>query len=392
MISVQEALNFVDRSIVPLEQTYLPVAEAGGLVLAHPLFAPTNMPWFRQSSMDGYAICSHGKNRFTVEQEVQAGPSINIPLSPGQAVRIFTGAMVPDDADTVVIQEHVEVSEDSIEVLKMPGPGSNIRNIGEQVKIGEPVLQAGTILNPAAIGFLMGMGFTSVPVFPRPRVRLLITGNELRSAGQTLQPGEIYESNSLMLTEALSEIGIRNVRSSRVADTLDATTEAIREALADADVLLISGGISVGEYDFVEEALHANSTNNIFYRVRQKPGKPLWFGQKEGKYVFALPGNPASGLTCFYTYVRPLLLGMMGRSDPHLPRKTAKLSQAVTNKSGRTLMLKSVIEDGNATPLSGQASSMLNTYAISNGLIIIPHDVTYVAAGELVDYMELPTS
>ncbi len=390
MITITEALSILDKHIQPLPVSRIPLLDAGQLILAEELLAPMSMPPFRQSSMDGYAVCSHPEVEYEVVAEVKAGASSDISLLPGQAVRIFTGARVPDDANTVVIQEHVKQRGDKIIVEQMPARNTNIRPLGEQVTQGASVLQPRTRLNAAAIGFLGGMGFTTVPVFPRPKVSVLITGDELKSPGESLKEGEIYESNSLMLAEALKTAGVREIRVSRVRDALADTVSAIREALDWCDLMMISGGISVGDYDFVEEALQANEVEPLFYQVRQKPGKPLWFGQKDQRYVFALPGNPASGLTSFFLYVRPMLLGMMGHEAVHLPRQQAILTQPIRNKTSRALFMKARISHGMATPLTGQASSMLNTYAISNGLIMVSENIQDMSVGDKIYYVALP--
>ncbi len=389
MISVEDALGLIATNISLTETEEVSVIEALQSVLAADLVTPINMPPFRQSAMDGYALRLNGKAEYNLIEEAKAGDSKSIKLEPGDAVRIFTGALVPDDADTVVIQEQVIKKVDKIEVQKLPEPAANIRPMGEQVKKGETVLQKGTVLNEAAIGFIAGLGITSIKVFKKPTVAILATGNELQEPGTDLKPGSIYESNAIMLTAALRRVGIDQVKIYKAKDDYTETKETIKTALDKVDVLLISGGISVGDYDFVKDALTENGVEEIFYKVNQKPGKPLFFGKKANKIVFALPGNPASSLTCFYVYVLTALKKMMGHEQFQLEKGKAKVTSALNNPTGKTLFLKAIIKEGKATVLTGQASSMLNSYAVSNALVYIPEEIEVVNEGDEVEYLNL---
>ena len=389
MISVDDALSLIVNTISSKGIEEVALIDALGSVLATDLITPINMPPFRQSAMDGYALRLNGNVEYNLIEEAKAGDSKKIALKPGDAIRIFTGALVPDDADTVVIQEHVVKRETKIEVKKLPEKAANIRPMGEQVKIGETVLKKGTVLNEAAIGFIAGLGITAIKVFKKPSVAILATGNELQEPGTELKLGCIYESNAIMLTAALRRVGIDQVKIYKAKDDYTETKEAIKTALDKVDVLLISGGISVGDYDFVKDALTENNVEEIFYKVNQKPGKPLYFGKKENKTVFALPGNPASSLTCFYVYVLTALRRMMGYEQFELERGKAKITSTLNNPTGKTLLLKAIIKDEKATVLTGQASSMLNTYAISNALVYIPKEIKTVNEGDEVEYLNL---
>ena len=347
------------------------------------------MPPFRQSSMDGYAFKYSSETKFDLIGEVQAGVSEDKKLDAQEAVRIFTGARVPDDADTVVMQEHVRQKDGNIHIERLPKPFANVRDLGEQIKEGELALSKGTYLNEAAIGFLAGLGVQEVSVFNKPSVGVLITGNELQKAGKELEVGQIYDSNSVTLQLALNRFDIANVSVSFVKDTLDATKKAIQAQLDEHDVVLISGGISVGDYDFVKEALTANQVQEHFYKVNQKPGKPLWFGSKDEKQVFALPGNPASSLSCFYIYVVPALRKMMGYQNIHLARGEAITTSTISNPFQKTRFLKGIVQENAATPLTGQASSMLKSFAISNVLLEVPAHVERIEAGEAITYIDL---
>ena len=389
MISVQDAIATIENHIQAGETYVKKIDKALHLVLAEDILSPIDMPPFKQSSMDGYAFSHSEEKTYTVVGEVQAGTSKNIKLEKGEAVRIFTGARVPDAADTVVMQEHTTIAKNLLHIQQLPASGANVRPQGEQIQKEGVALQKGTVLNEAAIGFLVGLGIEKVKVFKRPSVSILITGNELKMRGELLEPGQVYESNSITLQLALQRIGIKKVNIERVKDQLEPTVKTIKKHLKQSDVVLVSGGISVGDYDFVKEALIRNNVKELFYKVNQKPGKPLWFGKKGEKVIFALPGNPASSLTCCYVYVLPALKKMMGHSDIHLPRKTASASYEIRNKHGKDLFLKGIVHQGNAEVLTGQASSMLKSFAICNALLLVPSDVETISKDETLHYIAL---
>ena len=389
MIKVSEALAIVAENSSNMPVQRIPVRKALGYILAETLYSPIDMPPFRQSAMDGYAFIHSEKHQYDVISTSQAGDHSNIKLNENEAVRIFTGAFVPKNADTVVMQEHVLANKDSILIAAMPPQFSNIRNKGEQIAKEEVVFEANTLITPAAIGFLACLGITEITVYKKPKVAILVTGNELVKPGKKLPKGKIYESNSVMLEAALQTIGINKTKVYKVKDNLKATKKALKEILENYDVVLISGGISVGDYDFVKDALLANGVEELFYKINQKPGKPMFFGSKKDTLVFALPGNPASSLTNFYIYVYPAIKNRMGFSDIHLPKLVRKLNDTITNTTGKTLFLKALYDETNVTILDGQASSMLNTFAIANSLLIVPDDVEGLKKGQLVTLLPI---
>jgi molybdopterin molybdotransferase len=389
MISVSEALQHIEMFCKPANVVNRPINKVMGLILAKDISSPINMPPFKQSSMDGYAIIHSENSSYKIIGEVQAGNSKKIKLKPDEAVRIFTGAYVPDNADTVVMQEHVIRIEDNLTVEKLPKKYTNVRLLGEQIKVGAIALEKGTLLNEASIGFLAGLGIAKVDVYKTPKVSILVTGNELKKAGQNLNIGEVYDSNSITLKLALKRLGIKTVKTFQVKDDLNSTIKAIEKRLKKSDIILISGGISVGDYDFVKQALTQNNANEVFYKVNQKPGKPLWFGYKDQAKIFALPGNPASSLSCFYVYVLPLLRAQMGYENYHLPKLKAKTANDIKNSHRKTLFLKGIINNETATALSGQASSMLKSFATSNALLVIPEYQDLIKKGDYVTYLKL---
>jgi molybdopterin molybdotransferase len=265
----------------------------------------------------------------------------------------------------------------------------HIRHQGEQMKTGEVAMETGTLLNPAAIGFLQMLGISEVEVFAKPKVSVLVTGNELIAPGKSLKYGQIYESNGQMLLAALNKEGVQ-AGITRVGDELDLTIASIERLLQENDILIISGGISVGDHDHVGTALQHLGVTEVFYEVAQKPGKPIYFGTKEGKAVFGLPGNPAASLSCFYEYVLPALRKYMVRTDLFLPSFKLPLKNGTIKAMPRAQFLKVKVEDGRVHVLEGQSSAMLNTFALANALAYVPAHSAAIVEGDFLEVHLLP--
>ncbi|XOV69269.1 MAG: gephyrin-like molybdotransferase Glp [Fluviicola sp.] len=390
MISVNEALQRILKSNSALKAVDIQLSEALGYVLAEDVRPPIDMPPFDNSAMDGYAIHEWESNEYTVVAEIQAGMNATeVVLLPGEAVRIFTGAMVPASATTVVKQEITFREGKTVKITDDFKSGGNIRKKAEQIQSGAIALKKGTKLNAAAIGFLGMLGIVEVKVHRKPVIKLLITGNELVAAENELQPGQIYESNAITIISALRELGF-DASAVRVSDDLKATTKIVGELLQACDVLLTSGGISVGDYDFVGKAMEENGVQTSFYKVKQKPGKPLLYGYNDTCHVFALPGNPASALTCTYIYVYPALQKMLGSSSTSLEMRKLPMLNSYSKRSGLTHFLKGRVDDNGVSSLEHQSSSMLNSFATSNCLIVVPEEVEQLGPGELVSIYILP--
>lgn len=384
MIQVEEALKVVEENCCKMPTEIIKVSKSLGYILSEAIYSPMNMPPFKQSAMDGYAFLHSELTNYEVVSTSKAGDYSNHKLNKNQAIRIFTGAFIPDGLDTVVMQEHTSVKGTSIAINKLPTVAANVRNEGEQIKKDELVLQKDTVITPAAIGFLTCLGITELEVYGKPKVAIVVTGNELVTIGKKLPKGKIYESNSLMITTALKGIGIEKVKIFRVKDNLKATKKVLNKCLSNFDAVLVSGGISVGDYDFAKEALLANGVEELFYTINQKPGKPLFFGKKETTIVFALPGNPASALSSFYVYVLPALKKRMGFETIHLPKLKRKINTDFTNIFGKSLFLKAFYNDDHVEVLDSQSSAMLNTFAVANSLIYVPYDVENVKKNQEV--------
>lgn len=391
MISIQEAIDIsLQKTEVSQKTEISKLADALGHKLAENIYSKMDMPPFPQSAMDGYALKIHDKNVYTIIAEQKAGDGNDFKLEAGEAIRIFTGAMLPKSADSIVIQEKAIRKADLLYLESKAKLGSNIRPQAEQIKKGELALEKNFMLNPASIGYIASLGISEVKVWAKPKVGIISTGNELVSPGNKLKPGQIYESNQLMLTSALREKGIHNVISYKVKDNLKATEFLIEKALEECDYLLISGGISVGDYDFVAKALHTNKVDCHFYKVAQKPGKPIWFGSKNGKLVFALPGNPAAALSCFYVYVLPSIKKWQGLKDYKIKWGKSLLKEAYFKKGIRPQFLKAKTNDKEIEILDGQNSSMLASFSMANALCFLDGKEEYWAEkGSAVNYLKI---
>lgn len=377
MISVQQAISYLQAHCNPIGPCDIDVTKSLHYAIYEPVVATQNLPRFRQSAMDGYAV-SHHSNKYVVKTISKAGDTAVVHLDRGEACRIFTGALVPDNADTVVIQEDTSLIDDELTVHRSVKRGSNIREIGEHVKAGETILPQYHRITPAGIGMLVECGITKVRVFQKPSIAVLVTGNEFLDPSDPIQPGKIYDSNSIMLHSALISQGFEDVNIYKVKDDLRATRLLIEKALDSYDVILITGGISVGDYDFVRAAMKANQVDEIFYGIKQKPGKPMWFGKKKDKTVFGLPGNPASALTCFYIYVLPAIEQMMGIHSFDTRWKSAKVNSTIYSPQERALFLKAFVHDETIDILGKQNSSMLHSFASANAIVHIPEHVSVV--------------
>ncbi|WP_299273342.1 gephyrin-like molybdotransferase Glp [uncultured Psychroserpens sp.] len=390
LISTKEAYQKITETIEPLIEHKLRLEQSVSYILAKDVISPINMPPFRQSAMDGYAINIHSSKSYKLTGEVKAGDNYHPVLKAGEAVRIFTGAPVPDTANAVVMQEKVTRLDGQITIDNFTEKGTNIRPSGEQVKQGTIALKKGIKLTPASVGFLASLGIVEVFVYKRPSIAIVTTGNELVSIGTDLQYGQIYESNSVMLSSALQQLGFSNQSLYNVGDNYETTCTLLKNAISKHDVVLITGGISVGDYDFVGKALKALDVTEVFYKVKQKPGKPLFFGKKNETAIFALPGNPAAALNCFYIYVHTTLQILSGNTDYTLPKTQKKSLSAFSKKGDRAQFLKAIVKGDSVTVLDGQSSAMLQSFAIANGLVFLPADTMRIAIGDVVDVIMLP--
>ena len=372
MIEVVEALKTIKTNISPIEIIDLEVRNSVGYILAEDCHSPLSFPPFNQSAMDGYALFyedTDNTTEFNVIDEIKAGDDASqITLHYSEACRIFTGAMVPNNTYCVVKQEDVVVENGKIRVTKQLVKGENIRLEGEQIIKGELAVKSRTPLNPGSIGFLSTLGFQKVKVYKKPKIAIIATGNELIEVGNELKMGKIYESNNSTLFSALSQFGF-DATCKVVEDSYEKINEEISLSIADNDMVLITGGISVGDYDFVGRVLKDQGVCECFYKVKQKPGKPLFFGKKKETVIFGLPGNPASVLTNFYIYVLDALQLMTGRKEGYLKQRFFKLNADYEKSTLLTVFLKGKVVDGIVEILPFQSSAMLSSFIDANCLI-----------------------
>ena len=385
MVSVHDAFSILKNSLPEYKEVQYTLLQARNHVLSQAINSPVNMPPFRQSAMDGFALCLHDTLEYDIIGEIKAGDTHQMTLLPGQAIKIFTGAAVPDSAQAVIQIEKTSVKEGIVYLQEQPKSGVNVRPIGEQISEGDLALEKGTLLNAAAIGFLAGLGFTSVMVYKKPTIGIVITGNELVKPGSTLKYGKVYESNAIMLRSALNDAYFDAITLYEVNDDFENTKNKLHDALSANDVVLVSGGISVGDYDFVARALKELEVETLFYKVNQKPGKPLFAGKLQDKIIFALPGNPAACLTCFYVYVLPTLSILSGKAIHYNQSKKISLAHDYSVSNTRSQFLKASIVNDEATVLSHQNSSMLNTFSLANGLLYLSEGEYELEKGAKVD-------
>lgn len=393
MISVEAAKKLIRENTSSLAAVSLALKEAAGLVLAEDVFALIDIPAYPQSSMDGYAFCFKDfdkKTLLTISGEMQAGAEADLSILPGQAVRIFTGAAVPSGADTVVMQEKVTVTDGQLQIEdEKLLTGGNVRPKGSEIKSGELALEKGSFLSPAAIGFLAGIGITHVNVYPKPTISIIVTGKELQQPGKELQYGQVYESNSATLTAALQQLHLFSINVFTADDDLQVLTDALQNALDQSTIILLTGGVSVGDYDFVLQAAANCGVEQVFHKLKQRPGKPLYFGTKENKLVFGLPGNPSSVLTCFYEFVIPAL-GQLSNKDNVLRKLQVPLSKDFQKAPGLTHFLKGWYNGEKVIPLNAQESYRLSSFAKANCLVQIDEHGSFYKEGDLVEIHLLP--
>jgi molybdopterin molybdotransferase len=374
MISVQEALGIVQKTASLSTIKTLSIYEAVGYVLAKDVEAIVNFPPFNQSAMDGYAIADFQSTEYVQKGVIKAGQdATSIEIGKGEVYRIFTGGMVPLNALAVVRQEDAKVDGNTISFEALPKEFANIRFESESVKKGEVVLKKDTPLTPAGIGLLVSLGIEKVEVYTQQAIAIVSTGDELIPLGNPLSSGKIYESNALMLSSALKCLGWDRVETYHVKDSSESTYALLNEVIQKFDYILISGGVSVGDYDFVADALLKIGVNQEFHKVKQKPGKPFFYGTYQNKKIFGLPGNPAAALTLFYVYVLPSLNYAIGTGFKGL--RTLKLTSLNDFGKGepRAQFLKALADEDNQvfTILGGQSSAMLQTFAVANALVYV---------------------
>ena len=393
LLSIEEALARVLARVRPLDPESVPVAEAAGRVLATDVAALVDLPPFPSSAMDGFAIRSADvPGELPIVFRIAAGRPAGRPLEAGEAMEISTGATVPAGADAVVPIENVVETDNRLSVPGSVVAGAHVRPIGGDVRAGAPLLASGTTLGPAQIGALAAAGIAEVACARRPRVVVLSTGTELQALGEPLGPGQIYESNGPMLAASFEAAGALADRIGPVADDEDEHRRALEWGL-DADVLVSSGGVSVGPHDLVRRILGELGVEEDFWGVAVKPGKPLSFATRGATLVFGLPGNPVSSLAAVELFVRPALRALQGDSRPGPNYEVGRLASSVRRNANRDELLRArTTRDGDEIvlePLTGQESHMIARAAGADALVLVRAGEGELSAGEPARYLPL---
>jgi molybdopterin molybdotransferase len=395
MRSVEEHQRVVTELIAARPATAADVRDAEGLVLAADVTAALSLPVFDNSAMDGYAVRADEVASATPESPVKLPVAEDIPagridlpvLGPGSAHRIMTGAPIPAGATAIVPVEATDGRTDVVTITEPSPAGRHIRRAGEDVAAGTTVLRAGQVLTPAAIGLAAALGLNKLAVIPRQRVLVISTGSELVSPGAALRPGQIYESNSVMLAAAIREAGAEVVAAVTTSDDVEQFTAVLDQYAADSDLIITSGGVSAGAYEVVKDAFGRAGDRGVeFVKVAMQPGMPQGTGRVAGTPIVTVPGNPVSALVSFEVFIRPALRSAMRLPAPHRPRRSAALTETLTAPAGKRQFRRGVFDATTNTVAShGPAGSHHVRYlASANCLIDIPADATEVAAGTQV--------
>ncbi len=403
MITFEEALKLVDDNVSTLDKTEVELGQMAGCYLAANVIAPFPSPQFDNSAVDGYGVkagdlksaSDQSPKELKLLSAIAAGSPSQMEIKAGEAVKIFTGARVPSSCEAVVMREYCREENGSVLIECSAAMGENIRRTGEEYKEGETVLESGIKATPPVIALLASLGHVKFPVYKKPRVALVVTGDELVEPGQPLKEGQIYDSNAYGLTAAINALGISECKSIIARDTREETRKAFEQALCESDLVISSGGVSVGDHDYVKETLEALGVKTIFWRIAIKPGKPVYFGVLDGiegkrKYLFGLPGNPVSVLVTFHQIVKPAIRKLAGGTFAAATTFRVGAGAPLKHRPGRLEFLRGVLARGEngettAVPTRGQESHMLSGLAKAQVMLHLDGDIERLAAGEPVE-------
>ena len=400
MIPYHKALSTVLVCASPLGSEIVKLEQAVGSVLAKDISTKYNIPFFDNSAVDGFGIKVLDVKNASIEAPaklrligtIKAGDSFKDMVTPGTTVKIFTGALIPDGVEAVVMKESSYETGKDVYLKQSANNWENIRREGEEFHINQEVVSKGMFITPPVVGLIATLGYNKCSVYLKPKVSIIVTGSELIKPGKKLSPGKIYESNSYALIAALKEIGIKECSVVCVKDDKKIIKKQIKKALRSSDVIISVGGISVGDYDFIKEIYNSIGVKTHFTEIAMKPAKPNYFGSFKKKLVFGLPGNPVSALVSFHQLIRPALLKIMGAKSINPFQTKATLTENLIKKPGRLEFVRGVLEQKNSDllvcPTKGQGSHMLGGIANANCLIHFPQEQKSIAKGEKV-YIDL---
>lgn len=402
MRTVEEHQRIVAGLITARPAVTLPLADAEGLVLAADVIAPLSLPGFDNSAMDGYAVLAtdvagadpDNPVKLPVAEDIPAGRTDALTLAPGTAHRIMTGAMLPAGATAVVQVERTDGGTETVTISAGAPPGQHIRRAGEDVTAGTTVLRAGQVVTPAALGLVAALGVAELTVLPRQRVLVMSTGTELVAPGTPLQPGQIYESNAVMLAAAVRQAGGEVVAAPMCGDDVAEFRGVLERHRGQADLIITTGGVSAGAYEVVKDAFGrtSDSADSVeFVKVAMQPGMPQGAGRVDGTPIITLPGNPVSALVSFEVFLRVPLRAAMGLPTAQRPRRTATLTESLKSPAGKRQFRRGVLAEDRVTGYGPPASHHLRWLASANCLLEIPEDVTEIEAGTAVRVWDLST-
>jgi molybdopterin molybdotransferase len=396
MKAIDEALELVLDGLAPLSAQRVPLDIAAGRVIAEPGLAAVDLPPFDRSAMDGFAVRAADTARgvpLRLAGGVAAGEVAAGELEPGTAARVSTGAAIPPGADAILQSELAVVSDGTVAPERALAPGTHVRHRGEDLTAGTLLAPPGSVLTLPRMSALASAGVGEVAVHRRPRLDLIVTGSELLPLGAPPEPGRIHESNGLMVRLLAGRAGAKIVDHGVIGDDRDATVSAVEQGLK-GDVLVVSGGVSVGPHDHVKPAFAECGVDEVFWRVKIKPGKPLWFGRRGETLVFGLPGNPLSTIVCFCVFIEPALRRLQGERDARPRYEAGRLTAPARAADGRTTFLTAALRPGadgvlEATPTERQGSHMTGALGESDGFAIAPLEAGELPAGAPVDVLRL---
>jgi molybdopterin molybdotransferase len=393
LLSLEEAQQRILERATPLAVETVRLEDAAGRVLAEPAASRVDLPPFDASAMDGFAVRAvDTPGRLPVVERIAAGRPASRALAAGKAMAIATGGAMPAGADAVIPIEYVVDHDNNIEIRDRVEAGAHVRPRGGDLRTGDIVVPRGVVLGAAQLGALAAAGVSDISSARRPRAAVLATGSELRAPGSALGPGQIYDANGVIMATQLASAGAEVEQLEPVADDPDAQRRAL-EAGLEADVLVTSGGVSVGPHDLVRSLGAELGVEEVLWGVAVKPGKPLWFGVRGETLVFGLPGNPVSALVCFELFVRPALLARQGASEPLPSLEPGRLARGVRRNAGRTEFVRARTRVGDGAvelePVVGQESHMIARAAGADALVLIPRGEGELEAGAAVSYLRL---
>jgi molybdopterin molybdotransferase len=398
-MSVAQAQQFIQQFLSPVNETEtLPVMQSLGRVLAVDIISPCNVPNHNNSAMDGFAFKhAEGIKLIKIIGTAFAGRPFTGIVKAGECVKIMTGAVIPAGADTVVMQEKTVTKSDCITVLEAPNKGANVRLAGEDLKLNQTVLAKGNIMKPANLGLVASLGISEINVFRPLKVAFFSTGDELVSVGKPLQEGQIYDSNRYTIFGMLSRLGAEICDLGVVPDTPDLLEKTLLKAASENDVVITSGGVSVGEADYMKTLL-AKHGQVLFWKINMKPGRPLAYGkvvasQEKSAHYFGLPGNPVSTMVTFYQFVQPALQALSGLAYRPMPFYNVECTEPIKKAAGRTEFQRGILFDDagiwKVKPLPNQGSGILSSMSSANCFIVLDDTVGNCPAGTIVKVQSL---